>query len=176
MAGIDLGLQLVVALVQIVVGIVFSMGSIYIALRLFDKFTTGIDEWKEMKKGNKAVGILLAGIIISIALVVESGVTNLTQGVQPNLGPEVLLIVFVIGLLNLLISVLAAVVSVYIAIRVLDWITTDVDEMAELKKGNQAVAIMMFAVLVAVSFVIKGAVTKITDIVNAIEILKLVGA
>lgn len=161
-----IGGQLIVSIVQIFLGIVFSMGSIYIALRLFDRFTPEIDEWKEIKKGNRAIGIFLAGIIFSIAIIIESGVSNLARIAVPDMSATALVIAFVIGLLNLFLSVLIAVVAVYISIRVLDWITIDIDEIAELKKGNEAVAIMMLAVLFAVSFVIRGAVINIMQVIS----------
>lgn len=169
------GMQLLIAVAQLILGLVLSMGSVYISLRMFDKFTGKLDEWKEMKKGNVAVGILLGAIVISIALIIESGVTGITRPIIPGADFTMALIGLTIGLFNLLMSVLAAVVSVYIAIRVLDWITVDIDEMAELKKGNTAVAIMMGAVLLAVSFVIRGAVAGIIQVMNAVEILKLLG-
>ncbi len=169
------GMQLVIALAQLLIGLVFSMGSVYIALKMFDRFTYSLDEWKEIKRGNVAIGILLGGIVLSIAIIIEGGVSSITKSVVPGMDPTVALIAFVIGILNLLISVLAAVLSVYVAIRVLDWITVDIDEMAELKKGNVAVAAMMVAVLLAISFVIKGAVAGITNVVNATEIFKLLG-
>lgn len=171
----NLGMQLVLALAQLVIGLVFSIGSIYISLKMFDKFTKDIDEWKEMKKGNVAVGLLLGGVIFSIAIIIESGVSGITRFVTPGMGLTPLVVGFVIGILNLLISVFAAVVSVYLAIRVLDWITTDIDEMAELKKGNVAVAVMMVGVLIAVSFVIRGAVAGILQVVNATDIIRLLG-
>lgn len=167
--------QLIIALVQLVAGLVFAMGAVYIALKMFDKFTYNLDEWKEMKKGNVAVGILFGGVILSISIILESGVSALTKAIVPGMDPTVLLIAFTLGLLNLLISVAASVISIYVAIRVLDWITIDIDEMAELRKGNAAVAIMMTAVLISVSFVIRGAVSAITQIVGAVEIFHLIG-
>ena len=163
----DFAIELVVAVAQFIVGLLFAMGGVYVALRLFDRFTGSMDEWKEMKKGNVAVGLLLGGIILSISIILESGVSSLTNAIVPGASVSALLMALIFGLANLLISIIAAVVSIYVAIKVLDWITTDIDEMAELKKGNVAVAIVMVAVLIAVSFVIRGAVNGITQLVSA---------
>lgn len=170
----DIGIKLMLAFAQLILGIVLAMGSVYLSLKLFDKFTRNFDEWKEIKKGNVAVGILFGGIIFSIAIILEIGITPFMDLIVSGTALDVTVNVFAIGIINLLISIVAAVMSVYIAIRVLDWITVDIDEMAELKKGNVAVAIMMVAVLLAVSFIIRGAVKGIIDVVNAVQLLRLV--
>lgn len=167
--------QLIIAVLQMVLGLGLSMGSVYISLKMFDKLTHNLDEWKEIKRGNLAVGILLGGIIISIAVIIESGVAGITNGIAPGMGVNLIIIGLVIGIINLLISIVAAVFAIAVAIRVLDLITIDLDEMEELKKGNTAVAVMMAAVLVAVSFVIRGAVSGILKVINAVEILKALG-
>jgi uncharacterized membrane protein YjfL (UPF0719 family) len=169
------GMQLVVALIQLVAGLLLSMGSVYIALKMYDKLTPKIDEWKELKRGNAAVGIVLSGVIIAIAIIIQDGVAGITSAIAPGMDVTLVSIGLVIGVINLLISVLAAVVSVYVAVKVLDWITVDMDEMEELKKGNVAIAIFMASVLVAVSFVIRGAVAGITQVINAVEIFRLLG-
>ncbi len=45
---------------------------VIITLWMFDKFTKGIDEWKELKENNIAVAIVLASLILSCAWVVSS--------------------------------------------------------------------------------------------------------
>ncbi|MCX8174741.1 MAG: DUF350 domain-containing protein [Candidatus Micrarchaeota archaeon] len=146
------------ALVQLIFGLVLAMGSVYIGLKLFDKMTEHTDEMAELKKGNIAVAILLGAIIFSIANVVEGGVSSLSASFTKSLSGGEMLAAFVIGLVNLLLGVVLAVFSIYIAINILDKITVGIDEFKELKKGNVAVAIIMAAVLFAVSFVIRGAV------------------
>lgn len=147
-----------IVFVQLVISLAFAMGSVYLGLRLFDKLTEGIDEMAELKKGNAAVAILIGAIIFSIANVVEGGVTALMQSVTPGLSVPAMAAAFVIGIANLLISLILAVFTIYVALSILDKITVGIDEFKELKKGNVAVAIMMAAVLFAVSFVIRGAV------------------
>ncbi len=175
MVADNLLVRLVIALLQMLIGIGLSIGAVYVSLRIFDRLTHNLDEWKEMKKGNVAIGILLAGIILSIGIIIESGVSGITKVAIPGLTINYMLTAFVIGVINLVISLLAAVFAVFVAIKILDMITLDLHEIEELKKGNVAVAIMMAAVLVTVSFVIRGAVVGIIEIINALEILKLLG-
>ena len=148
-----------IAVAQLAIGLFFAMGSVYLGIRMFDKLTEGIDEMKELQKGNVAVAILLGAIILSIASVVEGGVYGLTQSIIPGLAPMELAAALLIGVVNLVLGVVLAILSIYIAVSILDKITVGLDEFKELKRGNVAVAIVMAAVLLAVSFVIRGAVT-----------------
>lgn len=156
----DLLVNLGIVVIQLVISLAFAMGSIYLGLKVFDSLTEGIDEMDELKKGNVAVAILLGAVIFSIANVVEGGVTALMQSITPGLSVPTLMAAFVIGIANLLISLILAVITIYIALSILDRITVGIDEFKELKKGNVAVAIIMAAVLFAVSFVIRGAVAS----------------
>lgn len=87
-AGISGGLRsaiagsiypLIASVVQLILGIVLAVVVIYIALNIFDKLTKGIDEFEEIRKGNVAVAIELAGVIIAVALIVQSGVLGITS-------------------------------------------------------------------------------------------------
>jgi len=154
--GIGLGV------LQLVVGLVLAIASIYIGLSLFGKFTKGINEEEELKKGNVAVGLLMAAIILSIANVVQSGVVGLTSALTMGFSVNAI----IGGVIQLLVGIVLAVLSIYIAINVLDKITKNIDEMEELKKGNVAVAILMAGVLIAVSFVVQAGVSGIAKAIG----------
>jgi|TARA_Y100000815_G_C13125412_1_gene418495 uncharacterized membrane protein YjfL (UPF0719 family) len=49
-----------------------------IFLLVYDKMTPQLDEWEELKKGNTAVAILMAGVCISYGIVVASVVHGST--------------------------------------------------------------------------------------------------
>jgi uncharacterized membrane protein YjfL (UPF0719 family) len=167
MANLDSALiGVVAALVQLLVGLALAMGSVFIGLKMYDRLTEGVDEWAEIKKGNVAVGIVMAAVIFAIANVVQSGVVQITSGLAANQDVGTMVTALIIGFINLAIGLIAAVVSVWIAIKVLDRITTDIEEMDELAKGNVAVAIVMAGVLIAVSFVIGSAVSGISNALN----------
>jgi uncharacterized membrane protein YjfL (UPF0719 family) len=176
MAGIDIiASSLIMALIQLLVGLVLSMGSVYIGLKMFDKLTKGIDEWKEIQKGNVAVGIVMTAVIISIATVIKIGVLSLTASIDPATGVTMMALGLVVGIVNLAIGVIAAIISIYVAINVLDKITTEIDEMKELKKGNVAVALIIAGVLIAVSFVISAAVEGITSALDVTQVAMALG-
>jgi len=66
------------AFFQLLAGIVLAVGSIYLALRFLDKLTKGVEEFEELRKGNVAVALEMAGVIIAVAWIIQSGVIGIT--------------------------------------------------------------------------------------------------
>jgi uncharacterized membrane protein YjfL (UPF0719 family) len=59
---------------QLVVGLVLAVITLTVALYLFAALTRGIDEVKELREGNLAIAGLLAGVVISVGLMVSQAV------------------------------------------------------------------------------------------------------
>jgi uncharacterized membrane protein YjfL (UPF0719 family) len=66
------------AFAQLILGIVLAIAAIYLALNILDKLTKGVDEFEEIKKGNVAVALMMASVIISVAVIIQSGVIGIT--------------------------------------------------------------------------------------------------
>jgi uncharacterized membrane protein YjfL (UPF0719 family) len=66
------------AFVQLILGIVLAIAAIYLALNILDKLTKGVDEFEEIKKGNVAVALEMGGVIIAVAVIIQSGVLGIT--------------------------------------------------------------------------------------------------
>jgi len=66
------------ALIQLILGIVLAIAAIYLSLNILDKLTKGVDEFEEIKKGNVAVALEMAGVIIAVAVIIQSGVLGIT--------------------------------------------------------------------------------------------------
>ena len=45
-----------------------------------------------------------------------------------------------------------------IAIKIFDWMTKDIDEVEELKKGNMAIGLILFGVILGLSIVVAAAI------------------
>jgi uncharacterized membrane protein YjfL (UPF0719 family) len=56
-----------------IVGIVTMVLSLWILLLVFT-WLTPVDEWEELKKGNLAIAIVMAAVIIGFALVISSAI------------------------------------------------------------------------------------------------------
>lgn len=63
--------------------ILVSLASLCLALVAFQKFTRGIDEEEEIRKGNTAVAIVLGGVLIAVALMMETGVSDIVNTMIP---------------------------------------------------------------------------------------------
>jgi len=75
---------------HIILGGIIAFTAIFIALQIFIGLTKDLDELKEIKESNTAVGILLGIIIVSIALLLQPGVDTILNSLIPF--PEVSLI------------------------------------------------------------------------------------
>ena len=159
-------LNAVVGLFQLIIAILFAVVALYIGFLVLGWITKGIDEEKELAQGNAAVGILVASVFIAIALVVQSGVSGLSVGINKALSIGVLtgdgIFTVVIAIVQLLLGIVLAVGAIYLALNILDRLTKGVEEFEELKKGNVAVALEMAGVIIAVAVIIQTGVIGIT--------------
>lgn len=156
----------IVGLFQLVVAIIFAVVSLYIGFSVLGRITKGIDEEKELAKGNTAVGIIVASVFVAIAIVVESGVKGLSAGIGKALSVGLLtgdgIIAIILSVLQLVLGIALAVGAIYLALNILDKLTKGVEEFEELKKGNVAVALEMAGVIIAVAVIIQSGVLGIT--------------
>jgi uncharacterized membrane protein YjfL (UPF0719 family) len=73
--GRDLYFRVLLAeALQLGVGLVLAVVTLVLALFLFAALTRGIDEVEELKKGNLAIAGLLAGVVISVAVMVSQAI------------------------------------------------------------------------------------------------------
>lgn len=155
-----------VGLVQLLIAIVFAVVALYIGFAVLGKITKDIDEEKELAKGNVAVGIIVASVFVAIALVVQSGVSGLSVGINKALSLGIFsgdgILAIVVAVVQLLLGIVLAVVAIYLALNILDRLTKGVEEFEELKKGNIAVALEMAGVIIAVAVIIQSGVIGIT--------------
>ena len=155
----------VFGIIQLVIAIAFAVVALYIGFWVLGKITKGIDEEKELAKGNAAVGILVASVFIAIALVVQSGVSGLSVGINKALSLGLNsdgILTIVVAIVQLILGIILAVGAIYLALNILDRLTTGVNEFEELRKGNVAVALEMAGVIIAVAVIIQSGVIGIT--------------
>jgi uncharacterized membrane protein YjfL (UPF0719 family) len=155
-----------VGLVQLLIAIIFAVVALYIGFAVLGKITKDIDEEKELAKGNVAVGIIVASVFVAIALVVQSGVSGLSVGINKALSVGILtgdgILAIIVAVVQLLLGIVLAVAAIYLALNILDRLTKGVEEFEELKKGNVAVALEMAGVIIAVAVIIQSGVIGIT--------------
>lgn len=153
--------NIVIGIVQLVVAIILSIVSLYIGFAILGKLTKDIDEEKELAKGNVAVGILIASIFISIAIVVQSGVAGISIGLEDAITGNMYSLVA--SLIQLILGILLAVAAIYLALNIFDKMTKEIDEFKEIEKGNVAVALEMAGIIISVALIIQSGVLGITS-------------
>ncbi|MGV8176718.1 MAG: DUF350 domain-containing protein [Candidatus Bilamarchaeaceae archaeon] len=146
--------SLVYSVLQLFVGLLFSVASIFCGLKLFDAMTQGIEEWKEIRKGNLAVGLVMVSIILSLALVLSRPIYMIAGSFVPGYPMNEVLGSAVVGLAMLVLTLLISLVVIFFSLKIFDHLTTDVDETAELKKGNMAVAVIISGIILGVMMLI----------------------
>jgi uncharacterized membrane protein YjfL (UPF0719 family) len=159
-------LTVVVGIVQLIIAVIFAVVALYIGFSVFGKVTREVDEQKELAKGNVAFGIIVAAIFVAIGVVVQSGVTGISVGISKAsaLGLTSVdgLTVVAIAIIQLVLGVLLAIGSIYLAINIFDKLTKQINAFEELKKGNVAVALEVAGVIIAVALIIQSGVIGIT--------------
>ena len=156
----------VIGIIQLIVAIILAVVALYIGYSVLSKITKGIEEEKELAKGNTAVGIIIASVFIAIAVVVQSGISGISHGISKALevGLSSLDGIIAIGgaFLQLVLGIVLAVGAIYLALNILDRLTKGVNEFEEIKKGNVAVALEMAGVIIATAVIIQSGVMGIT--------------
>ncbi len=85
LSGLSKGLSsgdivaLAAGVIQLILGIIFAIVAIYIALKVIDKLTPKIPLFEELKKGNVAAALAMSGVTITTAIIIQSGVTGITS-------------------------------------------------------------------------------------------------
>ncbi len=157
----------VIGIIQLVIAIILAVVALYIGFSVLGKITKGIDEEKEIAKGNTAVGILVASVFFAIGIVVQSGVVGISKGISLALSVistdmTLAIAILIISVLQLVLGIVLAIIAIYLALNILDKLTKGIEEFEELKKGNVAVALEMAGVIITTAVIIQSGVQGIT--------------
>ena len=149
----------VTGVVQFALSFFLAIVCTYGSFKFFDLLTRDIDESAELNKNNVAVGLLLAGILLSSALIVHSVTSPAVSTFYTYFNEDVTLlswikiIAYFVGYVA--VAFVVAMGSIWIAIAVFVRMTRRIDEFAEIKKGNVAVAILLGTAIVIMGFFMK---------------------
>ena len=163
-------IRLLYAITTLLIGLILSSVGIYLGLYLF-QMILGMGpkkktmNWQqELKSGNHAVAVLLVAIIIAIALVIQAGlrgVGDLSQNVD-----EETFLQLIYGIIQICIGIVISIVAIYVAVKIFDGFTREIDEFQEIKDGNVAVALVVGGIIVAIAFVVQAVVSNIVNMLQ----------
>ena len=153
---------LILGFIQLILGLSLAAFAITKGLSILSKLLGGIDIWDELKKRNPAVALLAAGVVISYCTVIGSGIESMTRalfamGADPIGG----FVVLFSGLLNLLIAVMVASFAITVVFKIMNKLTTGIDEKKEFAEGNIAIGILYCGTLIGVSGLVASGVKGI---------------
>ncbi|MEM3507605.1 MAG: DUF350 domain-containing protein [Candidatus Bathyarchaeia archaeon] len=70
-----------IGFVQLILALALAVAMQYIGLSVFGKLTKGINEWAELKRGNIAISVMMAAIVIAVSAIVAKGVESLIAAI-----------------------------------------------------------------------------------------------
>jgi uncharacterized membrane protein YjfL (UPF0719 family) len=154
---------LLLGLIQLIVGLSLAAFSITKGLQLLSRLLGGIDIWAEVKNKNIAVALLAAGVVISYTRVISGGIDSMTRSLLALNSGGVLngLIGLVSGVINLAVAIMVASFAITVVFRVMDKLTSTIDEKAEFKANNAAIGIIYCGIMIGVSSLVSAGVTGI---------------
>ena len=154
-------------LVQFCLSFFLAIVCTYGSFKIFGLLTRDIDESAELNKNNVAVGLLLAGILLSSALIVNSVSTPAISIFYTYFDDDVTLLSWakIIGYFvgYVVVAFVVAMGSIWLAIAVFVRMTRRIDEFAEIKKGNVAVAILLGTAIVIMGFFMKDGIKSLLE-------------
>lgn len=158
--------EILLSLTHLAVAILLAAITAYLSFYLFQVFTRNVDEWEELRQGNPAVGIVLGAAVIAVAIVLKPALAVDTSlwDTGRDLYLRVLLAQAVQIALGLLISIIALALAIFLFVA----LTRGIDEIAELKRGNLAIATLLAGVLIGVGLMVSQAVDQIATLVSSI--------
>jgi len=142
------------ALTVVVAGLVS-----FLSVWLFERTTRDIDEWVELRRGNLAVGVVMAAIVVAVGVIVRPALQE--PLIAADVGRSRPLYELLVNAIGLLIALVLAIVAVALAVWLFTRLTTGLDEWSELAGGNHAVAVLMAGVILAVALLTATAVERI---------------
>ncbi|MCS7261140.1 MAG: DUF350 domain-containing protein [Anaerolineae bacterium] len=151
--------HLVLSIAQIGVAIIMTVIATYLGVVLFNRATRHLDEWAELRRGNVAMGLVAASIIVGIAVILRPALTvPPAADAGPQLYPIYALLTQAAGLV---VGLILALSGILLAVALFDLLTGEIDELAELQKGNVAIAALLAAIVLAVSWLMSNAIQSI---------------
>ena len=143
---------LVLTFIQLILGLSLAAFAITKGLAVLSRLLGGLDIWGEIKKGNSAVALLAAGVVISYCTVIGGGIEAMTKslfvlGTDPTNG----FIELFSGFLNLAIAIMVASFAITVVFKVIGKLTTGLDDKVEFLNGNVAIGVVYCGTLIGVS-------------------------
>ncbi len=175
--------RLIVSVFEFALAVLMSGFVISLTYRVFIKANPDFDMEAEIKKGNAAVGTLVASILFSASMILQNGMGAVVSMFRMHvsspgensigLGKLALLCAAHLGL-----SMLLAVITISVTLRLFGKLVRSLHAGQELQKGNLAVGIVLSSVVLVAALYVGEGVSAISKAlvpqpsIGQIEIMK----
>jgi len=132
--------------VQLLLAVVLSALAAYLGVWLFSRATPGLDEWAELRKGNPAVGLVMGAVVVGVAIILRPALNIVSLRLDVGATLDVALRLLTQALLVAVGLVLSLAVIAF-ALWLFTRLTGELDEWAEIAKGNVGVAVLLAGVI-----------------------------
>lgn len=159
---------LLLAAAQLVISLAIFAFAIKSGLRVVSGMIEGIDIWDEIKRKNMAVALLAAGAVFAYVNVVAGGVESMTHGLTGFMSGSFKtgLSAIIGGVVNLVVALVVAGVAISWTFKVMDKLTTTINEKDEFRAGNTAIGIVYAGILIGASSLISAGVSGVSGAVT----------
>ena len=159
-------IRVIVSLFHFFLMVVMSAFVIALTYRIFVKANPDFHMGQEIKKGNVAVGILMAAILISASYILMAGTESSIamfrmHMLAPTEGESLVSIAWLI-VAHLSISMMLAVVSISVTLRMFGRLERALRAGKELQNGNLAVGVLLAAVVAISSMYVREGVSALS--------------
>lgn len=148
--------RIIFSLFEFLISLAITVVVVYLTYKLFSKANPDYDEEDELKKGNIAVAVLLAAIMLGAATIIQKGLFPIMTllrlyftGVMKETINQWQMLAYAVSQFVMVFAL--SIFSISFALRFFGKLTRNIKEGPELKKGNIAVGIVLAGVVLIVS-------------------------
>ncbi len=155
-------IRVLVSLFEFLLAVVMSGVVVYVTYRVFIRANPDFDMEAEIKKGNVATGLLVGTILICASVFLQKGMESVVgmfrhYMIAPDTASLALWQMILLGLGHLSLSLLLAVLTISVTLRLFGRFTRRIQAGQELQRGNVAMGILLSSVvIVATLYVAEG--------------------
>ena len=168
-----MNLQLIFqGLIEISISLITGLLIFFGSFKIFTIITKNLDELKELKEKNTAIGILIASFVFGIMLLVKSAIGPAVDTLGSILGKSELPgIIIIYAILRIIfIYIIAAVFSflvLWLSMNMFMILTTKIDEIEEIKNNNYSITIVLTVLILSISIILSQPLTTLLQGVMA---------
>lgn len=155
-------------LLEIFISAVFGVLIFFISFKMFSMLTKELDEVAEIKKNNVAISVLGSSFIFGIMILVKSSIDPSMDTLKNLLKAEnfTFILLFFSIIRILLIFIFSSIFSftiLWLAVKLFTMLTTEIDEMSEIKNNNIAISLILATLVISMSLILSSPLKTLLD-------------